>query len=252
MDPVVTVLASEGAGTAVLLLLGVGVSANATLTDTFGRGGGYLMVALGWSLGVFAGVYVAHPSGAHLNPAVTLAITAQSLLPGGPTELAPGIPVSLVTVLAYLVAELGGAFAGAVAAWAVYRPHFDRHPEPRETLGALATAPAVRSGPSNVLGEGVATFVLVLVLLVLARTPTELGPLASALVVLAVGLGLGGTTGWAINPARDLAGRLAHAVLPIAGKGPSDWAYAWVPVVGPVAGGVLGGLAAHALGAVGG
>jgi glycerol uptake facilitator protein len=243
------ILLSEVAGTAVLMTLGVGVCANMTLSRTFGRGGGYLVVALGWSLGVFAGVVVAQDSGAHLNPAVTLAILAQGATTGGPAEFAPGIGISVATTLAYLGAELLGAFVGAVAAWAVYRQHYDAHPGQAEKLASMATAPAIRSLPTNVFGEGVATFVLVLVLLLLARTPSELGPLGMSLVVLGVGLGLGGVTGWAINPARDLGGRLAHAALPIRGKGGSDWSYAWVPVVGPSVGGVLGGLAAVAIAA---
>ena len=241
------ILLSEGAGTAVLMTLGVGVCANMTLARTFGRGGGYLVVAVGWSLGVFAGVVVAQESGAHLNPAVTLAILAQSATANGPAEFAPGIEITAASTLAYLVAELLGAFVGAVAAWAVYRQHYDEHTVAADKLGSMATAPAIRSLPTNVFGEGVATFVLVLVLFLLARTPSELGPLGMALVVLGVGLGLGGVTGWAINPARDLGGRLAHAALPIRGKGPSDWSYAWVPVVGPCVGGVLGGLAAVAV-----
>lgn len=244
---VARILVSEIAGTAVLMTLGVGVCANMTLSKTFGRGGGYLVVALGWSLGVFAGVVVAQDSGAHLNPAITLGILAQSLTPDGPAEFAPGIAITLATTLAYLVAELLGAFLGAVAAWAVYRQHYDAHPVAADKLGSMATAPAIRSLPTNLFSEGVATFVLVLVLLLLAGTPSQLGPLGMALVVLGVGLGLGGVTGWAINPARDLGGRLAHAALPMRGKGTSDWSYAWVPVVGPCLGGVLGALAAVAV-----
>ena len=239
------ILVSEIAGTGVLMTLGVGVGANVTLARTFGTGGGYLMVALGWALGVFAGVHVAHASGAHLNPAMTLGMLARSFVPGGPGEYAPGITITAVTTVAYVAGELVGAICGVVVAWSVYRAHFDSHPVAHDKLAAMATGPAIRSLGRNAFGEGVATFVLVFVLLQLALTPSELGPLGVALTVLGVGLGLGGVTGWAINPARDLGGRIAHALLPIRGKGSSDWSYAWVPVVGPVVGGVLGGVAAQ-------
>lgn len=247
MGDVGQVFLSEIAGTGVLMTLGVGVGANVTLSRAFGKGGGFLMVALGWSLGVFAGVHVAHASGAHLNPAMTLGMLARSVIPGGPAEYAPGIAITVMTTTAYLMGELIGAIGGAVLAWSVYRSHFDKHPVPHDKLAAMATGPAIRSLGRNAFGEGVATFVLVFVLLQLALTPSELGPLGVALTVLGVGLGLGGVTGWAINPARDLGGRIAHAILPIRGKGTSDWSYAWVPVAGPVVGGVLGGLAAQGM-----
>ena len=245
MGDVGQILVSEFVGTAVLMTLGVGVGANVSLTSTFGKGSGYLMVAFGWSLGVFAGVHVAHASGAHLNPAMTLGILARSVVPGGAGEYAPGIAITVATTLAYLAGELAGAICGAMLAWSVYRAHFDKHPVATDKLAAMATGPALRSLGRNAFGEGVATFILVFVLLQLALTPSAIGPLGVALTVLGVGLGLGGVTGWAINPARDLGGRIAHAVLPIRGKGGSDWSYAWVPVVGPIVGGVLGGVGAQ-------
>jgi len=243
---------SELAGTGVLLALGVGVGANLALPATGGRAGGNLMGAVGWSLGVFAGVVVGARSGAHLNPAVTLGMIAS-----GAEELAPGVPVSAWAVSAYLIGQLVGAVLGSAVAWAAYRQHLDAAvgaqaatlaaPRRSPTLGIFATGPGIRSWPHNLLTETVATFLLVLVLLSLAETPSALGPLGAALVVLGVGLGMGGPTGWAINPARDLGARLAHALLPIRGKGGSDWGYAWVPVVGPTLGGVLGGIAAALL-----
>lgn len=243
---------SELAGTGVLMALGVGVGANLALPATGGRAGGALLGAIGWSLGVFAGVVVGAPSGAHLNPAVTLGI-----LTSGADELAPGVPVAAWAVSAYLCGQLAGAVLGSTLAWAAYRQHLDaaaaaQAPElaaarRSPTLGIFATGPGIRSWPHNLLTETVATFLLVLVLLSLAKTPSALGPLGAALVVLGIGLGMGGPTGWAINPARDLGARLAHAMLPIRGKGGSDWGYSWVPIVGPTLGGVLGGVVATLL-----
>jgi glycerol uptake facilitator protein len=245
MDEIGPILLSETAGSGVMMTIGVGVAANATLVRTFGRGGGYLMIALGWALGVYAGVYVAHDSGAHLNPAVTVGKLMSWLVAGGPGQFAPGIAITGATTAAYLAAELLGAFCGAVLAWSVYREHYDLHPKPVEVLATMATGPAIRSLPRNLLGEAVATFVLVLVLMRLDLTPSQVGPLGVALTVLGIGLGLGGVTGWAINPARDLGARVAHAVLPIRGKGGSNWSYAWVPVVGPLVGGSCGAIAAQ-------
>ncbi len=236
-----TVFISEVAGTAILLLLGCGVVANVALDKSKGAGGGFLLVNFGWAIGVFAGVYVAFRSGAHLNPAVTLGLFAS-----GADEYAAGVEVSVVSTLVYFAGQFLGAFLGAVLCWLAYRTHFDQSPDPEAKLGVFSTGPAIRTYPWNVVTEAIGTFVLVFVILMFGNTPTELGPLAAALLVLGIGNSLGGPTGYAINPARDLGPRIAHAVLPIRGKGSSDWAYSWVPVVGPIIGGVLAGLAATA------
>ena len=236
-----TVFVSEVAGTAMLLLLGCGVVANVALTKSKGAGGGFLLVNFGWGLGVFAGVYVAFQSGAHLNPAVTL-----GLLANGVDEYAPGVDVSVASTLVYLAGEFLGAFLGAVLCWLAYKEHFDQTEEPGAQLGVFSTGPAIRNYGWNVVTEVIGTFVLVFVILMFGNTPSPLGPLAVALLVVGIGASLGGPTGYAINPARDLGPRVAHAVLPIRGKGSSDWAYSWVPVVGPVIGGVLAGLLAAA------
>ena len=236
-----TVFVSEVAGTAILLLFGCGVVANVALDKSKGAGGGFLLVNFGWAIGVFAGVYVAFRSGAHLNPAVTL-----GLLANGADEYAPDVAVSVASTLVYLAGEFLGAFLGAVLCWLAYRDHFDQSTDPEAKLGVFSTGPAIRNYPWNVVTEVIGTFVLVFVILMFGNTPTELGPLAVALLVLGLGNSLGGPTGYAINPARDLGPRVAHAVLPIRGKGSSDWAYSWVPVVGPIVGGVLAGLAGQA------
>jgi glycerol uptake facilitator protein len=236
-----TVFVSEVAGTAILLLFGCGVVANVALDKSKGAGGGFLLVNFGWAIGVFAGVYVAFRSGAHINPAVTF-----GLLANGADEYAPGVDVSVASTLVYLAGEFLGAFLGAVLCWLAYRDHFDQSTDPEAKLGVFSTGPAIRNYPWNVVTEVIGTFVLVFVILMFGNTPTELGPLAVALLVLGIGNSLGGPTGYAINPARDLGPRVAHAVLPIRGKGGSDWAYSWVPVVGPVIGGVLAGLAGQA------
>jgi glycerol uptake facilitator protein len=238
-----TIFLYEILGTATLLLLGCGVVANVALARSKGEGGGFLMVTFGWGLAVFAGVYVAYKSGAHLNPAVTL-----GLLANGADEYAPGIDVTFGTTLSYLAAELIGAFLGAVLAWLAYKQHFDDTADPASQLGVFSTGPAIRNPLWNVVTEVIGTFVLVYVILQFGNTPTEVGPLAVALLVVGIGASLGGPTGYAINPARDLGPRIAHAVLPIRGKGGSDWGYSWVPIVGPVIGGVLAGLVARAVG----
>lgn len=245
MGVVETVFLAEAAGTGAMMTLGVGVGANVTLVRTFGNGGGPVMIALGWALGVYAGVHVAHASGAHLNPAVTLGKLVSMLVADGPGEYAPGVAITAVTTFAYLGGEFLGAIIGACLAWVVYRSHYEVHPNPAEVLGTMTTGPAIRYLGRNLVGEVVATFMLVFVLFQLALTPSQVGPLGVALTVLAIGLGLGGVTGWAINPARDLGGRLAHALLPLPNKTGSDWSYAWVPIIGPLIGGSLGAVAAQ-------
>lgn len=239
------VFLSEMVGTAMLTLLGCGVVANVALIRNKGFGGGFLMVTIGWGFAVFAGVIVAFNSGAHLNPAVTLGQASYQLLEGT-GEYIPGIPVDVLSTITYIGGEFIGAFIGAVVMWTAYRNHFDEEPDPASKLGVFSTGPAIRSYGWNLITEIVGTFVLVLVIIAFSRggTPAELGAIPVAFLVIAIGVSLGGPTGYAINPARDLGPRVAHAVLPIAGKGGSDWSYSWVPVVGPVVGGVLAGLVA--------
>lgn len=239
---------SELFGTAMLLLLGCGVVANVALGKTKGNSGGFLMVNFGWGLAVFAGVYVAFASGAHINPAVTLGL----LVNPDTTEYAPGADITVATTLVYISAQMLGAIIGAVLAWLSYKQHFDNEPDPEAKLAVFSTGPAIRSKGWNVLTEIIATFVLVFVVIMFANTPSGLGPLAVALLVVGIGASLGGPTGYAINPARDLGPRIAHALLPIKGKGPSDWGYAWVPVIGPLIGGLLAGLIAPILTLAGG
>lgn len=238
--PLSTVFFSEVLGTAILCLLGGGVVANAILPAAKGAGGGPVMIHWGWGIGVFAGVFVAVRSGAHLNPAVTLGLWAN-----GAAEYAPGVPVTLTSTGVYLAAEMIGAFLGAVAVWLAYKKQFDAPADPGAKLGVFSTGPEVRSPFWNVVTEVFGTFVLVFVILQFAHTPSGLGPFAVALLVVGIGASLGGPTGYAINPARDLGPRIAHAVLPIPEKGSSDWGYAWVPVVGPLIGGILAGLLAQ-------
>lgn len=230
------IVLSEFLGTAVLLLFGVGVVANAILAKTKGVGVGssWLLINFGWGLGVFAGVYVAFKSGAHLNPAVTFGLAVE-----GTTEWAD--------VPAYLIGELAGAFVGAVLAWAAYKQHYDATDNQGAQLATFSTAPEIRNYTWNTITEIIATFSLVFVVIAFGGTPSGLGPLAVALLVVGIGASIGGPTGYAINPARDLGPRIAHAILPIKGKGSSDWGYSWVPVVGPIIGGVLAGLLGKAV-----
>ncbi len=225
---------SEVMGTAMLLLLGCGVVANAVLVKTNGFNGGFLMINFGWGIAVFAGVYVGFESGAHLNPAVTFGL------------LAAGTDYTVSQILAYLLGQFVGAFIGAVLAWAAYKPHFDDpETEVPNKLGVFSTGPGISNPVWNVITEVIGTFVLVFVVIAFGKSPSGLGPLAVALLVVGIGASLGGPTGYAINPARDLAPRIAHAVLPIKNKGDSNWGYSWVPVVGPLIGGVLAGLGAQ-------
>ncbi len=226
----------ETLGTGMLLLLGCGVVATAILRDSKGFGGGWLLINFGWGLGVFAGVYVAFPSGAHLNPAVTVS----QLLMGNITA-----PQALV----YFAGEFLGAFLGAVLAWLAFKVHFDAEEDAGAKLAVFSTGPAIRTPAWNLVTEIIGTFVLIFVILVSGGTPTEIGPLFVALLVVGIGNSLGGPTGYAINPARDLGPRIAHAILPIRGKGSSDWGYSWVPVVGPIIGAVIATLLFRAIGA---
>lgn len=249
MDNLGIVFLSELVGTAMLVLLGCGVVANVALAKNKGLNGGFLMVNFGWGIAVFAGVIVAYASGAHLNPAVTLGLVANGATEFGNPAFGTGVPVDVVSVLTYLGAQLLGAFLGAVVAWLAYKQHFDAEPQPANKLGVFSTGPAIRSYGWNLVTEIIGTFVLVFVVIGFGRQGdasglAALGALPVALLVIGIGASLGGPTGYAINPARDLGPRIAHAVLPIAGKGGSDWAYSWVPVVGPIIGGLLAGWAA--------
>ncbi|MDO5051371.1 MAG: MIP/aquaporin family protein [Pseudoclavibacter sp.] len=244
---------SELVGTAMLLLLGCGVVANVALKGTKGNGGGFLMVTWGWGLAVFVGVLCSAYSGGHLNPAVTVGLAIK--------DAANGIDGTDIAVR--IAAQMVGAMLGATLCWLSYKQHFDEEPEAAAKLAVFSTGPAIRSYGWNLVTEIVGTFVLVLAVISFANfgvlkqpdaaTGVELsslgnlGPLAVALVVVAIGASLGGPTGYAINPARDLGPRIVHAVLPIKGKGGSDWGYAWVPVVGPLIGGSLAGLVGVAL-----
>jgi glycerol uptake facilitator protein len=247
-----TIFLSETVGTALLLLLGAGVVATAILTKSKGFGGGWLLINFGWGLAVFAGVTVSYASGAHLNPAVTLGLVASGI-----DEFVPGVPVDILSVLVYLIAQLLGAFIGAVLAWLAFKQHFDEEPDPGAKLGVFSTGPQIRSYGWNLVTEIIGTFVLVFAVLAFGRGSTTidetpaglaaLGALPVALIVVGIGASLGGPTGYAINPARDLGPRIAHAVLPIKGKGSSDWGYSWVPIAGPIIGGVLAGLLSRVL-----
>ena len=227
---------SELFGTFILLLLGAGVCAACTLPTSKAKDAGWIVITFGWGLAVFAGVYAGYASGAHLNPAVTIGLAVAG------RDLAPGVAPTVANIAVYLCAQFIGAFLGAVAAWLAYKKQYDQGAPGAASLGTFATGPAVRSYGWNVVTEALGTFVLVGWVLHSGKTPSQLGPLAVALIVVAIGLSLGGPTGYAINPARDLAPRLAYTVLPIPGKEGSDWGYSWVPVVGPIVGAVAAAL----------
>lgn len=224
-------------GTAMLILLGGGVVANVLLTKSKGIDGGWLLINFGWGLAVFAGVYVSFSSGAHINPAVTFGIWSS-----GATEFGSNIPVNGANFALYLVAQMVGAMIGAALVYVVYKRHFDETDDPGAKLAIFSTGPAIRAYGWNIATEVIATFVLVFVVLKFGNWPGDIGPLAVSLLVVGIGASLGGPTGYAINPARDLGPRIMHALLPIKGKGSSDWSYAWVPVVGPIVGGIAAGL----------
>jgi glycerol uptake facilitator protein len=231
---------AELVGTALLLLLGNSVVANVVLNDTKGHNSGWMVITTAWALSVYVGVVVAGPySGAHLNPAVTLGLA-----------VAGKFAWSLVPM--YVLAQFVGAAVGAFLVWLLYKDHFDRTHEPLLKLAVFCTGPAIRNHRANFFSEAIGTAVLMLVILFITGaeiTDTHtaiglgsVGALPVALLVWVVGLGMGGTTGYAINPARDLAPRLVHAVLPMRGKGPSEWTYAWIPVVAPLLGAALAAL----------
>lgn len=224
---------AELIGTAIIIIFGGGVVANVILHQTKGNNSGWIVISFGWAIGVFAGVLIAAPySGAHLNPAVTIALS-----------LAHKFPAEMM--MPYILAQILGAMAGALAVWLTYNLHFKATDDADLKLAVFCTAPNLRSYFHNVLTETIATFVLILAVLYMATPEVGLGSLNAlpvALVVLGLGLSLGGPTGYAINPARDLGPRLMHSLLPIPEKRNSDWAYSWVPIVGPVIGACLAAL----------
>ncbi|ATP27128.1 MULTISPECIES: MIP/aquaporin family protein [Chromobacterium] len=227
-------LMGEFIGTALLVLLGNGVVANVLLKNTKGHNSGLIVVAFGWAMAVFVGVFsVAAISGAHLNPAVSVALAVAGKFPW---EKVPG----------YVAAQMLGGMAGAGLMWLIYRKHYETTDCADTKLATFCTGPAIRSLPGNLVSEIVATFVLVFAILSMVAPKMSLGAIDAlpvALLVLGIGVSLGGTTGYAMSPARDLAPRIMHAILPIPGKRDSDWGYAWVPVVGSLIGGALAALA---------
>ena len=226
--------AAEMIGTFFLILLGNGVVANVVLTGTKGNSSGWIVITTGWALAVFVGVVISAPfSGAHLNPAVTLALA-----------IAQKFSWELVPI--YIMAQFIGAMLGTTVVWLMYKDHFSETQDKGLIAAAFCTSPAIKNNSSNFISELMGTFVLIFVIFYFTnaemgadKTPIGLGSLGAlpvAFLVWAIGLSLGGTTGYAINPARDLGPRIMHALLPVAGKGSSNWSYSWVPVVGPLVG----------------
>jgi glycerol uptake facilitator protein len=246
---------SEFLGTALLVLLGGGVCANVALEKSYGHASGWIVVATGWALAVFVSVWCFGAVSAHINPAVSVGLAMAGKFPWADVPL-------------FIAAQIAGGFLGGVLVWVYYRDQFAATKDPGTKLGVFSTGPAIANPTSNFISELIGTFVLVFALLMAVEPTVEftsplsgeseaalpaklglgaLGALPTGLLVLAIGVSLGGTTGYAINPARDLGPRLAHAVLPIPGKGHSNWGYAWIPVVAPLAGAVLAALAVRML-----
>ncbi|MCX2474418.1 aquaporin family protein [Pedobacter sp. MC2016-05] len=235
-----TEFVAEFIGTALLILLGNGVVANVVLNGTKGNNSGWIVITTAWALAVFVGVVIAAPfSGAHLNPAVTIA-------------LAIAQKFNWVKVPYYILAQLCGAIVGSFLVWVMYKDHFDATEDKGLKAAPFATAPAIRNLKSNLFSEIIGTFVLIFVIFYFTnaemgsdKTPIGLGSLGAipvAFLVWVIGLALGGTTGYAINPIRDLGPRIVHALIPMKGKGTSDWAYSWVPIAGPIIGATLAAL----------
>ena len=245
-------LLAEAVGTLLLVLLGDGVVANVVLNRTKGQNGGWIVITVGWGVAVATAVYaVGRISGAHLNPAVTIGLAAIGSF-------------SWSEVPGYIAAQLAGGFVGGVLVWLAYLPHWGATPDPKAKLAVFSTGPAISNPIANVVAEIIGTAVLLFGILAIAANAQTLSkpgdvdlsfvfsrglqPLLVGVLVLGIGLSLGGPTGYAINPARDLAPRIAHALLPIPGKGDSDWGYSWIPVIAPIIGGVLGALSYWAIG----
>ncbi|TDO26950.1 MIP/aquaporin family protein [Sediminibacterium goheungense] len=225
-----SIFLAELIGTAVLIIIGNGVVANVVLPKTKGHGGGLLAICFGWALAVFIAVYMTGSvSGAHLNSAVTIALAVAGKFSWSDVPL-------------YLTAQLLGAMLGAFFVWLTYRQHFDASEDASMKLASFCTGPSISNPLQNLLTETIATAVFILGVLFITKADASLGSLDAlpvALLVMGIGLGLGGPTGWAINPARDLGPRIMHALLPIKNKGGSNWSYSWVPVLGPVIGACL-------------
>lgn len=231
---------AEIVGVMLIIIFGGGVVAGCVLKKSKSENSGWIVITFGWGLGVAMAIYASGPfSGAHLNPAVTIALAYLGKFPWS-------------DVPAYILAQFIGAFLGAVIVYLHYLPHWAASDDPGAKLGVFSTGPAIRNLPANLLSEIIGTFILVLGIMALgANKFTEgLNPFIVGMLIVVIGLSLGGPTGYAINPARDLGPRIAHFVLPIPGKGDSDWGYAWVPVVGPVLGGLLGAIVSKAIGLV--
>lgn len=243
---------AEFVGTLILILLGDGVVAGVLLRYSKAEDAGWIVITLGWGMAVAIAVYsVGRLSGAHINPAVTVGLASVGQF-------------DWIMVPGYILAQLLGAFTGAVLVWLAYRDHWAATDDPGLKLGVFCTAPGIRNPVSNVITEVIGTAMLVFGVLAIGANATEIGtsgqvdlsvvfatgiaPLLVGFLVLAIGLSLGGPTGYAINPARDLGPRIAHALLPIPGKGGSDWGYSWIPVVAPIVGGVVGAVAYSILG----
>lgn len=234
------IFASEFFGTAILLMFGVGTCCTNNLLKSKGKGGGWLMINFGWGLAVYMGVYAAYKTGGHLNPAVTIMKAVwhgmdSNVTLNGPSIAKGGIPVTTTNVIIYIVAQLLGAMVGALLAYLTYKKQFDQPMEdPRPKLWCFSTAPEVRSYGWNLVTEIIGTFGLLAFVMVSGGTPTQVGPLAVALCIVVIGIALGGPTGYAINHVRDLGPRITFSLLPMKGGKPdADWAYSWVPLVGP-------------------
>ncbi|TCI48981.1 aquaporin family protein [Exiguobacterium sp. SH3S2] len=223
---------SEIIGTMLLVLLGNGVVAGVVLRHSKAENGGWIVITFGWGLAVMVGVYAAGIyGGAHINPAVTIGLATSGVFPWADVPL-------------YILAQLIGAFIGACLVYAHYKPHYDATEDQSAKLATFSTIPAIRNTPFNLISEIIGTFVLVFALLSFgANTFADgLNPLVVGFLIVSIGLSLGGTTGYAINPARDLGPRIAHTILPIKNKGTSDWGYSWIPVIGPIIGAVIAAL----------
>ncbi len=228
-----TPFVAEFLGTAFIIIIGNGVVANVVLPKTKGNNGGLISIVLGWMIAVFVGVYMtADSSGAHLNPAVTVALAS-----------AGKFNWSLVPM--YLLAQIFGAMLGAFIVWMIYKDHINEADSAADQLAVFSTGPSIRRLPQNFITETLATLVFILGILFIQPAENNLGALSAlpvALLVGGIGFGMGGPTGWAINPARDLGPRIMHFLLPMKGKGSSDWSYAPVPLFGPIVGGILAGI----------